>query len=241
MGKIEGVGAEGLEGELKAEEIKNLIPEVEEGVVKNVEKTPEEIEHDESSKLGRKFKYLENKVDSMLDAVNRLADAKSAPADLDDVDDDLPMTRRELTSFMKDRDREQDRLEDTYNREYLLELGRLTKDMSEEEAKAVLDILDSKHNTRSHKDPAIAAGFNLRDSQIDYLRVGKAGRTTPLNEGGSRIPVPAGLSGGEVITPVNKAVPELDDDAKDFLKKSNMSTDDINDALEKDSPTLKRG
>lgn len=237
--EIESVEAEGLEKELKEKEL-DLPLEIDEGEKK--EKTPEELEkHKESSKLGRKYGFLERQVGALTETVENFISSQRVSVDTDEIDMEIPITHRDLSDALDKRDKAKEAAEANYSREYMLELGRLTKDMTDEEADVVLSVLEKDYNSRSHKDPRIAAGFNFRDAQIAYLTKAPNKRTMPLNEKGNRTQLPAGISGGEREKVVGKELPDLDESAKGFLAKCKMSAEDIKSALEEDSNTLKWG
>jgi len=200
------------------------------------------------SRLGRRVAGMERQINDLVGAINKFVAVQGQPKDIkpDEVELDLdePLTLRQMQDyFAKESQR---RVEDSksYTSSYVKtvwQLGQDEDDATLDEIAKELDDTTTYH--RWSNDPTVDAERNYNRAARTVLArkleaVAKK-KESPLDKNKNKEKVPT-KTGADTKVPEREAkLPELDGDAKDFLKYiakggKGFTEDDIRDALSRD-------
>jgi len=200
------------------------------------------------SRLGRRVAGMERQINDLVGAINKFVAVQGQPKDIkpDEVELDLdePLTLRQMQDyFAKESQR---RVEDSksYTSSYVKtvwQLGQDEDDATLDEIAKELDDTTTYH--RWSNDPTVDAERNYNRAARTVLArkleaVAKR-KESPLDKNKNKEKVPT-KTGADTKVPEREAkLPELDGDAKDFLKYiakggKGFTEDDIRDALSRD-------
>jgi hypothetical protein len=242
-------------GSLSHEEVPDDKPTVtEEDKPRPTQEEAERLAHEESSRLGRKVAYLDEHMAKKedLDEIKRmLLDLKKPQVDEygehhDDEQIDLNSPEG-LAKFLDERDRRKQEEEAKMLREANLEYGRQYVGTME----GLLSNIEDANTRKKIRDEMVKSGgeFNKRysnspaaDCAKNFSLVVKSLKPTNHFQQENRVPkVPTGTgikAGSQTGAKINH---ELDDVAKEYVKKMNMTAEFVNEALEGETPLNLRG
>jgi len=119
-----------------------------------------------------------------------------------------------------------------YDDTYINTVKSATKDMSDEDVDAVVNLMQNKYNTRPTGNASQDASINFKDAQIELLTSRLEKGVNPLK--GKHPKVPTKLAGGSTNPAEETTVPDLDPVAAAFIKESGMKDEDVIRALKRD-------
>jgi len=199
-------------------------------------KTPKEEPDDnrERSNLGRKVKYLEEKLSKLDEIAAKIDRFTSRKEPEPDDDAPIPMTARELREFVR---REASDLETSkaekqkeYERGYLKHEASLGMDLSEEEYAEVINERLQNFNVRHTDNPNTDAELNFHKAYAAVLKKKMSkGKENPLK--GKKPDGPLGGTTTSESTTRAAATPKLDKEAAEFAAKMGLSAEMIAKAL----------
>lgn len=217
--------------------------EVVEGeVAEEVQETPEEIEHKDKSRQGRKLKRVEDTVEKLADTFNRYIESQTKSEDEEEeIDREMPISFNDLDAALDRREAKTRKVEEDYVDEYTLALADLTRDMTDAEAESVLKEHDKSHYLKSHTDPKVAAEKNFAAARIAILEGKVAAKPTKVNPlTGKKVDVPSGVGGGTRVDSSDTSKP-LDDETLKLMKEMGLTAEEARDALEGEGSTTLTG
>lgn len=225
--------SESVEGEGEEKEVEVKSP------------TPEEIEEQkERSRLGRKFKSLEDKVESMTSLMQQYLSSSQLPKETDstttqlskverilaDYDPEYPISKKELIETLKglkEEIKEEDRLnilqrqesDVKYERAYLANLEKLGSDLDEDTHEEVMKLLTTEGSPFNRKygkgeDPEADCERNFYKALVS---LGKATTKKPSPFRGGKPEIAIGVGGDTPPAPKSKAPVKLSRDAQDYI------------------------
>ena len=208
---------------------------------KPVEKTAEQVEHDERSNLGRKVKKLEETLVEMNEALQELRSSKqtaSAPqADLPEYISTPDDVEKYLTVRERKQKEEQVQYQGVYAKTFR-SVGKEDPDIYEE----VFNEMFEHFNVVRTGSPEIDAELNYAKAKASVLSKKSA---TPAkaraNVKGGKTEVSTNLSVESRADDTPVADIQLDDFAKEFVTKTGMKQESIRGALKEDTPIHLRG
>jgi len=203
------------------------------------EKDTEE-KHKESSELGRipflqsKVEGLENKFTSVEEKIDMLLNAGPGKieddTDITGLDEDfIPTTRKELLELMDKRDKEKEKREKGYDRNYMAGFAKFKE---EEDHDNIMNELKQNFNFKHTDDGSLDAEMNYLKASRAFYRKKLSGKSpeSPLKGEKPKGPLGAG-SDGERTIEKETAPPKLDKDAQDFVSSVGMSDESVKKAL----------
>jgi len=253
----ETVPAVVTETEVKAEEAKDEVKVEEE---KPVESKKEEIKPDdnaERSRLGRRVKYLEENVlpdiSKKLDTLALLLSGKKTESN-EDEEYVAPQTQAEFEKQLKRIDeRKQAQVESNrtrYTSGYLSATSRLglmdeNSDLHDEIMKEIqkpeFNVCYSNDYSSDPQSDAERNYFRAKTSLLSQKLKSMSVTKEPVNPfKGEKPKVSLGISGTSKTEVSKKPKIELDDAARDFIKRTNMSEKDVEEALSGEEKSYQR-
>lgn len=200
------------------------------------EKTDEEDDKDipdepednsERSKLGRKVAALFNKQDRLETTLEKLTELlektqsglyKNDNTDADaDEDEDIILTKDQLESYLAQREAKRQSEAKEYESGYIQKVSELGLDLDPQEHEAIVDEMMRNFNVRYSSDPAADAERNYLKAERAVLRKKMASqkKNNPLKGEKSRSPL--GVANNQSVEKKSPPLPDLDDEAKEFL------------------------
>jgi len=226
--------------------------EVEEvGVIAQIETVPQ-VSHPEASKLGRKVKYIEDKmvskeefshlnskIDSLLEQLNRkpiepeydeYGHVVEKPVDIDVLVEEKIVQRevRKQQEFVRANQQYQDGYAESL-RDLISEIDDPV--LAKEVFKKMTD-QGSPYNVRLSMNP-------YTDASKNFVRAVKSVQTPFSGKRGSN--VPTGVTTTSVTSTPQRKAPKLDAEAASYAKEMGLTADEIFDALDGDVPDRLRG
>ena len=199
---------------------------------------PEPEDNAERSRLGRKVKYLEEKLQDALTVIDRLGKHGGGEEEENFEEDFIPTSRADLDRYLDYREKQRDRAAKEYENNYKATVGRMGLDLDDSEYNEVLKEMLENHNVKRSADPEVDAQMNFYAAQSALYRkkLAEAGRKrNPLEKNKDVAPPPGGPIGSQNAGK-SKPLPQLDPIAADFAKRVGLSEDSINKALSGDAP-----
>ena len=204
---------------------------VEEEVVEEEEKVEEDKVVEEPtdganrSKLGRKFKLLEDQVQTLVSELKNKNEQIEEP----NLDPDEYMTRKDVDKYLESQRREDAANNRKYNSDYISSVLSLSSTEEDEGfLDRVLTEMDTNVKGRHTGNPEVDAKINYLEASQKVLRGNK--KPNPLEKNTKKTPG-LGVDAVTKVTQTEKPLPELDEYAQDFLKKNPMSDEKIKEAL----------
>ena len=223
----------------------------------------EPTDNTERSRLGRRVAGVEGKIDELVSSLSNFLTAQqrimeSPPKDknlehLEDVDDDLPITKKELEGYLNQREQGRRKEATDYLKGYVASVythlkGETDKAVADE---VLTELDDSAKYPRRTNSPTADSYRNYLEATTAVLRRKTAkglAKENPLDKNSEKKGEGLKISGEAKMPAAREPVlPELDSAAKDFLKwvgdkggSIKMSEADIKDALSKPLLTGKK-
>ena len=210
----------------------------------------------EGSKLGRKIKKLEESISTIADSIKALAEANKTKAKADEGNGDTEYVAtaedaKRIYKRVKQEEREEVKKASKVFAEKYTEFGQSLidedEDLDEEDRKTVWDMMTAPKapfNLR-RGDPDDPNSWDpSRDAELNYARAkaslfSKKGKR-PVNRG-ERTGSAGDLSVSSRSSDTGPQDLELDEFAKDFVKRTGMKDESVKSALKGDTPAHLRG
>lgn len=234
---VEGGQESPAEGEETKSEGEEVIPEE---VSEEEEVVPEEPDHDEKSRLGRRVKRMEDGFETLIGKIDNFLDIQKPQVQEEEIDEDMPLTYGDLNSYLDTREKSRVNEDRNYFDNYTTALVDLSKDLSDDVAKAVFKEHDEHYIKRANLDPNVAAHINFLEAKsavLSKLLVSEPVKHNPLK--GKRVDLPSGTSGGSRMKGKEDTSLGLDEETKSLIKELGLTEEQAKDALSEESSTLK--
>jgi len=208
---------------------------------KPVEKTAEQLAHEERSNLGRKVKKLEDTISELTDIIQELRASRqtvNAPqADMPEYISTPDDVERVLTARERKQKEEQARYQGAYAKTFR-GLGKNESDYEE-----VFNEMFEHFNEVRTGDPEVDAELNYAKAKASLLSKKLAGpaKAPKANVKGSKTEVSTNLSVESRADDTPGADVQLDEFAKEFVAKTKMNNESVKDALKSETPIHLRG
>lgn len=204
------------------------------------------------SRLGRRVKGLESKLDEVLNLL--VTQASRPPAqeppkekeDEEELDPDLPLTLRDLETYNAKKVAVARQREEAYSKDYVMSVYKLSQ--SEEDKELLAEVLHEMDDNPECNQRVY--GHSKIDAEANYLKAykivatkrmrGEPKKKSPLEKNeGKKGPADSGANAQSRSTARGVPPVELDEDAKHFLnylkdKGATLSEADVKDALDSD-------
>lgn len=214
-----------------------LVTASQEATLQKKTETPEQLEQKERSNLGRKVKKLEETLVEMNEALQELRTQRQIQ-NTTQTQSDLPEyvstpddVERILTSREKRQKDERDRYQVSYSKTFR-DVGREDPELYEE----VFNEMYSNFNIVRTGDASIDAELNYAKAKASVLSKKTSQPKAKPNIKGSNQTASTNLSVDSRAEENSASDVQLDDFAKEFVSKTGMKTDSINNALKGDVP-----
>jgi hypothetical protein len=215
---------------------------------------PEPSDNADRSKLGRKVKFMEDSlngikesIDDRMDRIEQMLTKNQQPEpykeDFEDEDDEeIILTKKEfkeqMQSFMTEQQTQKTDSQAQYEKGYLSTIKQLgAEEESEDEFNAIYDEMMTNFNNKLSDNPEMDAERNWLKATKSVLKKQAAQpikKENPLK--GRKPKAPLGKGSTDTVPKSASAVPELDDVAAEFIKKTGMSDELVADALNGEAP-----
>lgn len=175
-----------------------------------------EEEHKERSALGRKVKDLTDKFDGLDTKLDQLlAGATKEEPEYDE--DFVPTTKKELDEYLKNWRQKEIEGEQKYQENYMVSLSKYKEEDDHDE---IIKELNENFNFKHSDNGALDAEINYLKASRAYYKKKISGTkpAMPLKGESPKAPLGPG-SEGEPETETEPVMPELDEDARDFLSR----------------------
>ena len=205
------------------------------------EETHEEpIDHGEKSRLGRKVKGIEDRLNQMMGKLEMLisnpSQTRVPEGQVDDSDEIAPGTKGELYAefdkWTKQRESQQTEKDQEYQQVYVRKLTELGWDMLEAEYDEIVKELHANHNIRRTGEPEVDAELNFEKAQNAIFRKTLGKKKVPVK--GEKLTGPLGGPSNTTITERAPASVKLDADAASFAEYLGWDDKKTREALSKD-------
>lgn len=185
-----------------------------------------EVEHKESSRLGRRLSAMEERMDAFLNQAERLV----TPRDeiVEEIDPDMPVTLKEVEAYINRKEETKRTGRVNYESAYVRSVAKLSDGEDGEFADKVMDEMEANFNTEYSIDGGRDAEVNWLKASNAVLRQGSQ-KKNPLK--GKKPKGALGVGGADVVTTREFQIPELDDAAKHLLANSNLTDEQVERAL----------
>ena len=224
------VGDEELDSAIETKE------EVKEETKKEVKKPePEdEEEHRERSKLGRKVKQLEDIILQQNERMETLMSKLEKPAV--DTEEEVPEdVAKWFSAYEKKKMTEQNRYSQGYLKSFYME-GRKDREGNPELYDEVYSEMATNFNVRYSNDSSMDAALNYAKAKAAVLSKKTASPKLKPNIKGDRPQGSTSLDVKSRAEPEPSEDVELDDEAREFVKKIGMSQKSVKEALKGEAP-----
>ena len=204
---------------------------------KAVEKTPEQLAHEERSNLGRKVKKLEETLAEMNEALQELRGSRSATGTTTKTEDipEYIATPDDVEKYLTARERRQLEEQKAYRGAYaksFRKVGSEDPDLYEE----VFNEMFEHFNVVRTGNPEVDAELNYAKAKASVLAKKTSKPNPKANVKGGKSEVSTNLSVESRADETPLADVQLDDFAKEFVAKTKMKTESVKDALKSESP-----
>lgn len=194
----------------------------------------EPTDNAERSRLGRRFSALENRVDSVLEKIESWK-PEPAPAPTESYeDDDMPMTRADLRNYISSEKKREADAAKSYDASYSKAVIQMGLDEEDDATfDAIVSKMNSDYNKKYSNDPVVDAERNYLRAAKAVLREAKKGNPLTKNEG--KVNKGLGISGDTTVTNPEEKMPELDEAALEYVKKTGMTDEQVKEAFTRPS------
>lgn len=224
------VGDKDLDSAIETEEVE---VKVERKEVKKPE-TEKEEEHRERSNLGRKVKQLEDVIQNQNERMETLMARLEKPTM--ETEEDVPEdVVKWFSAYEKKKMTEQNRYSQGYLKSFYME-GRRDREGNPELYDEVYNEMAVNFNVRYTSDPSMDAALNYAKSKAAVLSKRTAPGKPKPNVKGEKPLAPTSIDVKSSAESELSADVELDDEAREFVKKIGMSQKSIKEALKGETP-----
>jgi len=216
--------------------------------------TPDDIPDEpddpaERSKLGRKVKEMAEKQDEFFESMKallqtRLEEKETEPKD-DELDffDGIPQSKEELDKWYESKKAQERKAKETYEKAYLAQLemekgNTKDKEIHQEIMTELMENYNIKHSENGSQD----AKINYLSAKASYLEKAVTAKKNPHDKNKGKKVENLGESSSTSVddTKSSKTI-KLDSYAQDFVNRTNMSEEKVQEALSGDMPTYLGG
>ncbi len=223
----------------------------------DTEKLKDKLKHyqDERSGFGRRLSAMEkdaqdrnDRLESVLNRIESLTGnsrSNSATEDVDDVDDDVPITKSEIRKMLREDKESEIKETSRYSQNYLRQFNKLGRMEDPEYYDSIFKEMEKNFNNKLTGNPMVDAELNYDKAEKALLKKTLASsiRKNPLK--GNKPDGALGVGGDTTtVTKGSFVLPKLDEHATAFMayaKKNNMSEKRIEKALSGETPANLKG
>jgi len=208
------------------------------------EEIPEEpVDNKERSNLGRRVKSMEETMQKFIEQTGMLIQStvkKEEPPEPEIDPNFIPTSVAELDQWYESKKQQEQRQVNAYQNSYRAQLDVLASDSTPEEHQAVVTEMMKNFNIKRSNDGGNDAAINYLNAKIAHLK--KTAVKNPLTKNEGKIVQNLGTPAGSpsVKTKAPQAV-KLDKYAAEFVARTQMSDDDVNQALSGEAPSYLSG
>ncbi len=232
---VEPVGDEELDS--AAQTTEEEVVKVEKKETKKIEPEDEE-EHRERSKLGRKVKQLEDVIQQQNERMEMLMAKLETPASTNPYEDEILTEEdwKKYRAIRKKETEEQTKYSQGYIRNFYAE-GKKDREGNPELYDEVYNEMAVNFNIRYSNDPSMDAALNYAKAKAAVLAKKTASpKLKPNLKGGDKPQASTNIDVKSRAAPEPSEEIELDDEAKEFVRKVGMKTESIREALKGEAP-----
>ena len=211
--------------------------------VKEDNKLDEEDEHSEKSRLGRKFKRLEEDNQKLQEKFDRLLDTLSKKdlvvEDEDDIDDETTViTAKDVKKILEkheanrnkrqtEDERKATELQQKYERDYV---KKILEFEDESDFKPIYDEMYKNYNVKITGNPETDAEINFERATAAFYKKVRKEKKVPVKGGTS---VPTGMESPDTKHVDAKKKIELDEIASEYVQRLGIPEDKVQEWLSK--------
>lgn len=196
-------------------------------------------DNSERSRLGRKVAHLYDTVETLTAQLDMMLSKQggSSQANIEpDIDDDTPLTKKEVMNLLSKSKQAEVESSKKYQSEYVKTVFELTKELDDETADKVINEMEKNYRSKYSDNAPFDAERNFYRAYTSTLKGSK-----PSNPRQGNPPnLPSGISGNDKGKVREVEIPDLDETAKDFIRRSGMTDEQIKEALTKPTPLYLR-
>lgn len=204
------------------------------------QKLKEEEEHKERSKLGRRVSAMEQEIearatrlDAVVDRMEMFLSTQNSTNTTYETDE--PLTRKDVNKFLEERDTKLSSAKMKYEKDYLQHISKLGQQEDPEVHEEIEEEMMKNFNVMHSNDPVADAERNYLKATRAILKKASPTKENPLK--GKPPKSPLGVGGDTHMEKEKETqLPPLDDEAKDYISRRNLSPDRVKKALLSKTP-----